>query len=73
MKIRYEYKQEAHAEWRKKREGIVGDAKIDEANTKSQFDAPCRTALYPIFLVKSTRRGAQEGRWYLAQVRKRWV
>ena len=34
VKIRYKYKQEAHAEWRKKKEGIVGDAKIDEANTE---------------------------------------
>ena len=34
VKIQYKYKQEVHAEGRKKKEGVVGDAKIDEANTK---------------------------------------
>ena len=34
VKIRYKYKQETHAEWREKKEGVVGDAKVDKANTK---------------------------------------
>ena len=34
VKIQYKYKQEAHAEEKKKKEGAVGDARIDEAATK---------------------------------------
>jgi len=33
VKIQHKYKQEAHAEEKKKKEGLVGDAKIDEAAT----------------------------------------
>lgn len=34
VKIQHKYKQEAHAEEKKKKEGLAGDAKIDEAATK---------------------------------------
>lgn len=34
VKIQHKYKQEAHAEGKKKKEGVVGDTKIDETSTK---------------------------------------
>lgn len=34
VKIQYKYKQEVHAEEKKKKEGVLGDTKIDEAATK---------------------------------------
>jgi len=39
VKIQHKYKQEAHAEEKKKKEGLVGDAKIDEAATNKIHQA----------------------------------
>ncbi|KAF9786204.1 FRG1-like family-domain-containing protein, partial [Thelephora terrestris] len=44
VKIQHKYKQEVNAEEKKKKEGAVGDAKIDEAATKKRYGAVLKAA-----------------------------